>query len=245
MAFQAGFQGRILVGSYSLSTNTRNAAPTSVSDMIDVTCLGDATAAGCSKKFIVGQDTSTWTMDGVLDVDTTANLQFAQLNTWKTTEVPVSFAPRGFGLGNEMVMANALQTNWTAQTTPTTATEWTMAAQTDGATDLFGVSLHDLTAETATVNGTEVDTGVVGGSSAGANLNLHVTAFSGFTNTIITVEHSTTSGGTYNTLATFTTVTGLTSQRLSVAGTVRRYLRIVNTKTGTGSVTFVVGLGRI
>jgi hypothetical protein len=104
----------------------------------------------------------------------------------------------------------------------------------------MGVVLHDHTAETADGNGTSVDR--TASSAAGAGASLHVTAYSGLTNAVIKVQHST-NDGTWADLITFATVTGVTSEFKTVAGTVNRYVRATWDVTGTGSATFLVALG--
>jgi hypothetical protein len=75
---------------------------------------------------------------------------------------------------------------------------------------------------------------------------MHVTAFSGLTNNIVTIEHSVDGATSWNTLVTFATYTGITSERVVVAAgtTVRRYLRVVDNVTGAGSTTRAVAFAR-
>lgn len=105
----------------------------------------------------------------------------------------------------------------------------------------MGAVLHGLTAETADSSATGVDG--VAASSNGAVCSLHVTAYTGLTSIVVTVEHST-NNSVWATLATFTTVTALTAQRVAVTGTVNRYLRATWDVTGTGSATFAVAAAR-
>lgn len=104
----------------------------------------------------------------------------------------------------------------------------------------MGVVLHDHTAETADTNTTSVDR--LAGTTGGAGASLHVSAYSGLTNAVIKVQHST-NNSTWADLITFTTVTALTSEFKTVTGTVNRYVRVTTDVTGTGSVTFLVALG--
>lgn len=102
-------------------------------------------------------------------------------------------------------------------------------------------TLHVLGAETASSNSTSVDN--TASSANGAVASLHVTAFSGLTNIIVKVQHST-DNSVWNDLITFTTVTALTWERKTVTGTVNRYLRSLWTVSGTGSCTFAVACAR-
>jgi len=105
----------------------------------------------------------------------------------------------------------------------------------------MGVLLHALTAETADSNGSSVDNAA---SSAGGGVSsLHVTAFSGLTNIVIKVQHST-DNSSWSDLITHATVTGTTWERKLVTGTVNRYVRAWWDVTGTGSTTFALAFAR-
>jgi hypothetical protein len=104
----------------------------------------------------------------------------------------------------------------------------------------MGRVLHDHTAETADGNGTSVDR--TASSANGAGASLHLTAYSGLTNVVIKVQHST-NDSTWADLITFATATGVTSEFKTVTGTVNRYVRATWDVTGTGSATFLVALG--
>ena len=237
MAFQSAQNSRVLAGAFSYSPKLTQWSVPSTITPIEVTTIADS-----AKQFIPGDDTSTLTMGGYFDDDGTAGAFFASVNTWMTTPTGVTVAPSGLALGSELVMVNANQSNVTNVTSDPAANTFTFAAQTDGVTD-FGRSLHDLTAETATAVGTGYDNGAA--TANGGLAQIHVTAFSGFTNIIVLVEHSV-DNSVWATLATFSTVTAATSERITIAAgtTVRRYLRSSWTKTGTGSCTFQVGFAR-
>jgi hypothetical protein len=108
-----------------------------------------------------------------------------------------------------------------------------------------GKVLHPKTARTSDTNGTAV---ALTGPTAAQSLfaALHVTAFSGLTNAVITIESDNDSGmASATTRLTFSTVTGLTSQFTSVAGdfSSETHARVVVDTTGTGSITLVVVAG--
>lgn len=105
----------------------------------------------------------------------------------------------------------------------------------------LGYTLHVLGAETADGNGTGVDN--LASSAGGAVAVVHVTAFSGLTNIVLKVQHST-DNSAWSDLITFTTVTGTTWQRSTATGTVNRYLRAFWDVTGTGSATFAMAAAR-
>lgn len=102
-----------------------------------------------------------------------------------------------------------------------------------------GVVLHpdvqrSAAADFASVDGTAQ-------SANGLTAFLHVTQFSG-TDATVTIEDST-DDAIFGSLVAFTQVTGLTSEPVTVAGTVERYLRVALTGTFT-TVTFVVSAAR-
>jgi len=103
----------------------------------------------------------------------------------------------------------------------------------------IGVSLHDLTAETGTGNGTSTDNGVA--TTNGGVGVLHCTAIAGTApSVVVRIEHST-NNSTWATLLTFTAAATATKQRIEVAAntTVNRWLREVHTFGGTtSSITF-------
>lgn len=100
-----------------------------------------------------------------------------------------------------------------------------------------------------TANGTGTAVALVGPTAAQKlYANLHVTAYSGFTNVVFTIESDDNSGMTTPaTRITFNTVTGTTNQNASVAGdfSTETFHRIKWVVTGSGSVTFTAAFGVI
>lgn len=238
MAFTPSMNSRVLLGILHLSCTTRSFDHSSDSDMIDVTTLCDT-----SKQFIPGQNGSTATVEMILDSDGAANGQYDALHDMKATgPYPLTIAPVGTARNSQVILVNANEVQLTTSSTVTGSVDASLSAQTDGATD-FGVSLEALAAVTADTNGTSTDNSA--SSANGGVAHLHVTAFSGLTSDVITIEHST-NDSVWATLGTFATVTGLTSERLVIAAgtTVNRYLRVVDNVTGTGSITRQVSFSR-
>jgi len=113
----------------------------------------------------------------------------------------------------------------------------------------FAVTVTGLTTFTIAVNttgstGTGSDgTFVYSSTVAGGVGYLHVTAFSGFTGVLPSIMHSS-DDTTYASLIAFTNVTAITKERLTVSGTVDRYLSSKVDVTGSGSVTPFMGFCR-
>jgi hypothetical protein len=109
-----------------------------------------------------------------------------------------------------------------------------------------GEIVQPLAAKTADWNtkdlGTPVDSGA--GSANGAAGYLHVTAYTGFSSAVITIRHSS-DDISYTDLMTFTVVTGLTAERVTVGGAVGRYLAVAGDVAGSGSLTCFVALARL
>lgn len=235
MAFQPSYNSRVLIGSFAFSAYVNDVQFPTSTNMLDVTTL-----ANTAKTFIPGQVTSTASLKGYLDPDTTSLGQYDQINTFTSTSA-LAYAPRGFAFGNEAFMVNALRTSAQSGAGVGGAVTFDLACQTALHTD-FGYSLHDLTAETST--GSSAALNGAASSANGGVAQLHVTAFSGFTGVAFIVEDSANGTTGWATIATFTNVTGLTSERITITGTIRQYTRVTQTVSGTGSVTFQAGIAR-
>ncbi len=145
-------------------------------------------------------------------------------------------------LGSMAFMAVSDLASFMVDATVTDTTPISVEAQPDDGVDI-GFILHALAAETADGNGTGLDNAA--GTTTGAVANLHVTALSGFTSVVFKVQHST-DNSVWNDLITFTTVTGVTWERVKTtsATAVNRYLRAFWDVTGSGSVTFAIAAAR-
>lgn len=235
MARSHGKQTRVLVNAASLSGsisdwkwNFRRI----LSDVSVLTSDGD--------QFIPGQIGGALGLTGVFE--SAAGDIVATLQTAATTdggllitafgETPAVGSLAGFGEGNvsardyPAAVKDAVRV--TIEGTPNDGVD-------------MGVTLHVLGAETADVNGTNVDNAA---STAGGAVGvIHVTAFTGFTQAVLKVQHSP-DNSAWSDLITFTTVTGITWQRSAVTGTVNRHLRSFLDVTGTGSITFAMVCAR-
>jgi hypothetical protein len=234
-------QTRVVLGPLNLSAHLRQAGFNYAADVHEVTTLQ---VTGNAKVFIPTLTTSTWAFDGPLDVDPTANLPYDILtDNWREAELAITFAPAGLSTGSIVFVASSIQTEFSAMSDNSGGTDWSASGQTNGSFDC-GVSVEDFTAVTIDGNGTARDGGAA--TANGGIAQLHVSAFSGLTNNVVTIEHSVDGSTSWTTLVTFATYTGLTSERVVVAAgtTVRRYLRVVDNVTGTGSTTRQVSFCR-
>jgi hypothetical protein len=239
VTFTASHLSRVAVGLINLSGTARGYSVSKQTEMLDTTVLTDT-----AKTFIPGQNTGTFSLDMLLDADPTANAQFDVLTDWTAAAAyPITFAPVGFSTGSLAVLINGLQTDLTTQAAVGSVITASATGQGTGATDV-GVMLEDFTAATIDANGTARDNGAA--TANGLVAHLHVSAFSGLTNNIVTIEHSVDGSTSWAVLVTFATITGVTSEHVEIAAgtTVRRHLRVVDNVTGAGSCTRAVAVAR-
>lgn len=151
-----------------------------------------------------------------------------------------TICPNGFTLGQPALMCVSDLSDFKVTSKVGSAVALSVDAKPDDGADI-GVQLHAHGAETVDLNSTSVDNAAL--TSNGGVANLHVTAYSGLTNAVIKVQHST-DNSSWSDLITFTTVTTVTSQRSTASGTVNRYVRSFLDVTGSGSITFALAFAR-
>lgn len=241
MGFLAGNRARLAIGKFAASCYVR-----SVDGSFDLADIDTTTLCKTSVVRTSGIADGSFTVDGYWETGAAATDPDALLQAIvaSSSSHVWSFGPNGFAVGQPIVAGAARAVNYTRSAPHDGAVEFTFEAVADDDSDVQGIALHDLSAETATSTGTVYDGGAA--SSNGGAAYLHVTAFSGLTSIAVTIQHATSSGGTYNDLATFTTATGTTSEQVVVAAatTVRQYLRASWTVVGTGSATFTCSFSR-
>lgn len=210
-------------------------------DMLDVTTLIDT-----AKKFIPGMSTSECSVEMLLDTDTTTGGQWDMLTSIDAgtlNPAPVTFAPAGLSASSECFLISAISGSFETKSTNSDKVTASYSAQATGPSDA-GVMLDDVTSITSDTSGTARDGGAA--TTNGGVAHLHVVGFAGLTSDVIIIEQSATGVGSWSTLVTFATVTGLTSQRVEIAaGTpVARYLRVGDDVTGTGNCDRAVAFAR-
>lgn len=232
MAFQPGFKSRTLVGDFSYSSKLNQTTLPITVEMHDVTTQAD----NGTKRFIPGISDSTASMSGFTDLETVTDAV-----AW-TSNQPLTFGPFGIAHGSHVQMVDTLKGTFEPGSQVAGVASFDLQAQTDGFAN-FGVSLHDLTAETADSSSAAYDGGAA--TAAGGFAHLHVTAFSGFSGVVVTIEDSANGSSGWAAIGTFTTVAGTTGERIALSSAVRRYLRATWDVTGTGSITFAVAAARL
>lgn len=227
MAFVNAQQTRVLYGSQAISSLIKDVKTTASRAMLEVSTLADT-----SKAYIAGLSEWQLSFDGYFDNVTTAGSPFDQLTSplAAATTVATSVAPNGFAAGNPVWLVPAKTITYEVKAQVEGVTEFS-AAFGAGSAPQIGISLADVATLAATTTGSSQDNTT--SSLAGAVAQLHVTAVSGTTPTLdVTIEHSS-NGSSWSTVGTFTQVTAIGSQVLSIAGTVNRYTRAKFTIAGT------------
>lgn len=234
MAFVHSKSSRLISGSVALSGFLSSWEHTSEHELGSVTVLTDS-----GHTAILGLDKGDLKLGGYLDTTATSGSQDETLNTalGAASGSVVTAAPDGFAHGKRVINLEARESSYvigsSVADTVSFSSDWMSEGQLD-----CGVSLHDLTAETANGNSSTVDNAA--SSSNGGMGFLHVTAFSGLTNIVVKFQDSP-DNSAWTDRITFATVTAVTSERKTMSGSVARYRRALWTVTGTGSATFVTG----
>lgn len=231
-------ESRILVNEFSISCDINRYGLTHNRALADVTTICEQDGA----RFTPGLLSGAVNLGGFVTDNSTGTL-YAEAkdavgvdNGFLVTALPAGYST----VGAPAFVAVSDLSEFALASSTTEAVTVSVAAVPDGGVD-WGVLLHGLSAETADGDGTTVDGGAA--STGGGVASLHVTAFSGLTNNIVKVQHST-DDVIWSDLITFTTVTGVTSERATVTGTVNRYVRATWDVTGTGTTTFAVAFAR-
>lgn len=190
-------------------------------------------------QFIPGLWSGTLSLGGWFDAE---GLAAIRATTGITDGALVSAAPAGYGLGLPVYFAHGNVSGHTVDAAVADTVPFTAEVESSDGPD-WGVSLHDLVAVTATADGASVDQ--LEPSVGGGVGVLQVTAVSGTDPTLdVTIQHSA-DGSVWADLVTFTQADAATQERITVTGTVNRYLRAIWTAGGTTpSVTFLVAFAR-
>ena len=130
MAFKNAQQSRVMLGKLNLSGYTRSISAPSTVDMLDVTTLADT-----AKTFIPGMNTSTFSVDLLLDTDTTSGGEWDVVTTWKGTPQVLSYFPSGLTAGSECLLVQANEGSMAPSASVGDAVGMSIATQTDGGTD--------------------------------------------------------------------------------------------------------------
>lgn len=206
---------------------------------VDVDTAETTTFKNDWKTHLVGQSGASVDTGGLYD-PTFTNVS-STLNV--ATGAVLSVLPAGgAAVGDNARLVSVLSTSF-KESSPVgdvVAFQWSVLASGPVA---FGKVLKPLASVTLDGNGTSVDNGAQ--TTAGAVAHLHVTSVSAADSIIVYIEDSA-DNTAWATIGTFASKTAAGAERISIAGTVRRYVRARWDVTGTAvDITFSAALARL
>lgn len=232
MAFVHGKDTVILGGSVALTGDLNQVQPSFQRQAVDVTTFGNN-----DRVYVAGVGGHTLSLGGLFN----ASLSDPEWNTQLSGQVTkvMTVGVGGTTIGNRGYLHQGHLTGHAVRSSNDDAVRLNVSMQGTGAVG-DGVFLHALGAETSTGAFSSVDEAA---SSANGGIgHLHVTAFTG-TDVTIKIQDSA-DDAAWADLITFSSVTGVTSERATVTGTIDRYVR-ANITAGTfTTVTFAVAFAR-
>ena len=232
MTKQAGLGQRLLVGGYDISGDIQT-----LSSVQGMTALGDVTDITQSAHSRLGL-----LRDGSMAASAFFDAANAHpvLSALPTADVGVSYL-----LGTTLAAPAACIVAKQVGYDPNRAASGELTLKTEFKANGYGIGWGEqltagLRTDTTATAGAYYDDGA--GSAFGGQAWLQVTAFTG-TSVTVTIEHCTTSGGTYAGVLAFSAVSAAPAwQRIAVSNTtaIDRYLMVVTTGTFTNAVFSVV-----
>ncbi len=238
MAEQHGKTVVLLLDQYDISPWFFNTDEAADRDKVEVSAYGDNV-----KQYVAGLADGQLTLSGNYDGGQATSTIDGILAGKKGTVVNALVAPRGdLTPGFEAVMMAGVLKTASVKSSISDAVK--VDAMVHGGGPYPGIFIQERAAFTVTGNGASVDN-TVASTAFGGRGQLHVTTNSMNNTTIIKVQDSA-DNSAFADILTFATVgaAGLTSEHKAMTGTVRRYLRVVRTAAGTGSITFSVAFWR-
>jgi hypothetical protein len=239
MPYRHGKDTKALVSTYDLSPYLNEITSGMTIDTAETTTFGSN-----AKTYVTGLNDGTMSFNGLFDgsADAIAEVFENIINNDLTPVITVGY-DGGLAVGRSASLASAKQTTYEVTAPVSDVVSLTGEFQVTGGIRQ-GVVLAAQEVISATTNGTSVDN--TASTTIGATANLHVTANTRSSTTTVKVQHSA-DNSTWADLITFSTVaiTTKTSQTVSVAGTVNRYLRAQTTlAAGSGSITLTIAVAR-
>ena len=234
MAFVHGKKVKVLVGEFDITGHYNSCTVTFARQTVNTTVFGDDDDTS-----IAGIGSGSLSLGGLWDNTDLTGSDFLLDAARDGSQEVLSVSPQGLSaIGQRAVLMNVRQTGYPWRAPNNDAIRLNAAKEADGGIR-GGVVWHQLTEETGVGDFTSV--GVPESTAFGSVAHVHVTAFSG-TDAIIKVTDST-DNSIFADHITFTTVTGVTSQRSSVAGLVNKWARVELTGTFS-AITFAVTFAR-
>lgn len=225
--------GIVLIGGYNLSTYAMDYEITDTIDPIDVTGLSDGV-----NNFIPGERVASMTANILWD--SAANTVHAAMASLPVSNVTIM--PEGYALGNPTFSLPAMQGNYSPSGSPSTAISvgaiaWSSSGDNKGIEHGYALAHGTITTTTTGTGFVDISGGAVTAACSGT---LHIWTPTSTDTYVVKIQHSTTLGGTYADLVTFTlNGTARGSERIAVAsGTINAYRRVLATRTGSAGDSF-------
>lgn len=238
MAFIHGKSATVLFGAYNLSTYLNELGLTKTIETGETT-----TFSADSKTYVVGLQDGTASLSGLFDGDADAIDAVMQAAIASDNRDVTTLSPAAEAVGVVGYLVDAHTGTYEISSPVADVVSVTADLQSEAGIER-GVLLTDASAISSTSSGTSYDSGA--SSANGAVAHLHVTANDRDDDIDVKVQHSS-DNVSWVDLGTFTTVssTSTTSERITITGTVNRYLRADFTVAGsTGSATIHVSIAR-
>lgn len=238
MAFKHGKNTGVIVDASDLSAFFNEASASQDIETAETTTFGSS-----AKTYIVGLKDGTMSISGMFDGD--AGSIDASISSALGVDAPgfTTIAAEGLLIGGTSHSCQARKTSYEVSSPVGDVVSTSLSIQADGGIDR-GVLLGAVTAVTSTSTGAAQDNGA--SSANGGAAYLHITANTRDGASTFKVQHSS-DNTTFADLATFASVSSstVTSEKVSVTGTVNRYLRASHAPGGsTGSVTYTMAFAR-
>jgi hypothetical protein len=239
MPYRHGRSTDVILGKYDISRYLNEASASMSLETAETSTFGTS-----AKTYIMGMNDATVSLSGLFDGDVNAvNAVFEDIiNNDLTPAFTISY-DGGLGIGNSCSLGVAKQTSYEISAPVSDVVSVSGEFQVTGGIRQGRIILGE-SVQTSSTLSASVDNAT--SSSIGLTANLHVTANTRNTASTIKIQHSA-DNSTWVDLITFAVVgsSTITSENLSVSGTVNRYLRANTTLTaGTGSITLTISAAR-
>lgn len=242
--FSHGSSAGVLANGWDISTYLKNADVAATADVADTSTLQSV-----AKTYIAGLKDGMFTAAGLFAgtvgaIDQIFNAALgtagSKITYWPTND---TVSNPGYGL-------NAQETSYKVSAPVSDVVSVSIDAQASNGAE----QLYSLAAGTATIWGGAAAGTVTGGTvnygtatTAGGVIYVQCTALSGVATYVVTLDDSadgSTFAGTVLSISG-TITTANTSLRMAAAGTVRQYTRVRVVRSGAGTASLSIGLGRI
>jgi hypothetical protein len=234
MAFVHGKSAAALLDGFDISAYVRSGDFSAEIDTAET-----STWSSSWKSYIAGNMKASVSLDGLFDTAMAPNF------TGQIGDTPgglLTFGPGGLALGAPCRLLQVIESSYGETASIGDVVGFTYEATTNtvlGIGHVIGASA----AVTADQNGTSVD--LTASSATGAIAFLHVTSVSASDSIVVSIEDSSTGSSGWATIGTFASKSAAGAERIVIAGTVKRYVRVVDDVTGTGvSIVRAVALAR-